>query len=256
MQAQPCHLGGLGVLVTRPAHQADALCELIERAHGRPIRFPALEITPSADAEAARAILAAPNDLLVFVSANAAEHGFALLPDSLPAALDIAAVGRATAAKLEALGLEPTLVPETGFDSEALLELPELAAPHGRRVVIVRGNDGRSLLGDTLRERGAEVAYAEVYRRGIPRRSPDNLLRGWARMVDVVTASSNAVLDNLFTMLGDDGAERVRNTPLVVVSRRMADHARELRCRDLHLAASAHDTDVLAALCALRSGYG
>ena len=49
-----CHLHGLSILVTRPAHQADALCELIETAHGRPIRFPAMEIVAAEDTGLAR----------------------------------------------------------------------------------------------------------------------------------------------------------------------------------------------------------
>jgi uroporphyrinogen-III synthase len=246
----------MGVLVTRPAHQADPLCELIEAAHGRPIRFPTLEIVATPDPGAARAVLAEPCDLLVFVSANAAERGFDLLPEELPAAMEVAAVGRATAARLAELGLEPSLVPDAGFDSESLLALPGLQDLHGRRVVVVRGNEGRPLLGDTLRERGATVVYAEVYQRRVPKRSPANLLHGWTSLVDAVTATSNTVLDNLFSLVGEQGAPLVRGTPLVVVSRRMAEHARGLGCRGIHLAASAHDEDLLAALCKVETRYG
>jgi uroporphyrinogen-III synthase len=252
----PCHLGGLGVLVTRPAHQADALCELIEQAHGRPIRFPTLEILPAADPAAARAALRGPCDLLVFVSANAVEHAYPLLPDDLPADLPIAAVGAATAQRLVECGLEPTLVPAHRFDSEGLLALPALQDLHGRTVVIVRGNEGRTTLGETLSARGATVVYAEVYRRSRPQRDPRNLLQGWDRMVDVVTVSSVAGLDNLFRMLGDPGTALLQRTPLVVVSPRLADRARAHGCHKVHVAASALDQAVLDSLCRLAEHSG
>ena len=256
MTAPPCHLRGLGVLVTRPAHQADALCERIEQAHGRPIRLPTLEILPAADPMAAREVLCAPCDLLIFVSANAVDHAYGLLPDTLPADLPIAAVGRATADRLSELGLDPTLVPAQRYDSEGLLALPELQQLSGRRVVIVRGNEGRTTLGDTLAARGANVVYAEVYRRVMPQRDPRNLLAGWDRLVDVVTATSNTGLDNLFAMLGGAGRGLLQRTPLLVVSDRMAAHARGLGCERVSVAASALDADMLDSLCRLAEHSG
>ena len=91
--AAPCNLGGLSVLVTRPMHQADKLCALIEAAHGRPIRFPALEIVGPVDKTTTRdALLAARRcDLLIFVSTNAVDYAYPLLPDQLPADVGIRA---------------------------------------------------------------------------------------------------------------------------------------------------------------------
>jgi uroporphyrinogen-III synthase len=245
----PCHLGGLSILVTRPAHQADQLCEMIEQAHGRPIRFPALEIRGTSDPESARAALGAPCDILVFVSSNAVDQGYGLLPDTLPGDLEIAAVGRATARRLGQIGLEPTLLPADRFDSEGLLELPQLNQVTGKRILIVRGNDGREKLAETLAARGAQVRYAEVYERVIPQRSARNLVQNWHHMVDVVTATSNAILNNLFTLLGESGSELLRAAPLIVCSARMAEHAVRRGCDQIHVAASAMDEDLLAALC-------
>ncbi|MGB5466484.1 MAG: uroporphyrinogen-III synthase [Sedimenticolaceae bacterium] len=252
--AAPRNLDGLSVLVTRPVHQADKLCALIEAAHGRPIRFPALEILGPADKVATRAALAAARwcDLLIFVSTNAVDYAFPLMPDQLPVDVGIAAVGGATAQALDKVGLAPTLVPER-MDSEGLLALPGLQHVQGKSVLILRGNGGREHLADALLERGAEVVQVEVYRRQTPKRkaAAANLVQNWEQLVDVVSASSNAILDNLFAMLGETGASLLRRTPLVVVSQRMAAHAVECGCEIVHVANSARDEDVLVALCAL-----
>jgi len=252
--AAPCNLDGLSVLVTRPVHQADKLCALIEAAHGRPIRFPALEILGPADKVAARDALAAARrcDLLIFVSTNAVDYAYPLLPDQLPADVGIAAIGQATAQALDRLGLAPTLVPER-MDSEGLLALPGLQNIQGRSVLVLRGNGGREHLADTLRERGAEVVQVEVYRRQTPQRkaAAANLVQNWEQLVDVVLASSNAILDNLFVMLGETGVSKLTVTPLVAVSQRMAAHAVERGCGIVHVANSARDEDVLVALCEL-----
>lgn len=248
-----CHLKGLSVLVTRPEHQADALCELIEQAHGRPVRFPAMEISATKQPDAAKACLeqATRADLMIFVSRNAVEYAFPLLPDALPADIDIAAVGKATAEALHKFGLDPTLVPDSRFDSEGLLALEALSDMHNKRVILIRGNGGRALLEQELGKRGAEVLIAEVYQRLLPDRNPANLISGWPHMVDAVTVTSNEMLDNLFAMLGDRGSELLRQTPLVVISDRMAEHARGLGCKTVVSASSASNQELLKALCTL-----
>ncbi|WP_456406157.1 uroporphyrinogen-III synthase [Thiolapillus sp.] len=246
-----CHLRGLSVLVTRPADQADKLCEMIEAAHGRPLRFPAMEIVATDDPRQARQLLhtIAPGNLLIFVSVNAVKHAFPLLPDELPLDLQIAAIGEATAAALEERGLPATLAPERRFDSEGLLALEALADMQNRKVIIVRGKGGRELLKQELEKRGAQVVYAEVYARRQPARSADNLVRGWNQMVGAVTVTSSEMLDNLLQMLGEDGAALLRSTPLVVLSERTAEHAFGLGCRKVWVTDVAGDRGILQALC-------
>ena len=250
-------LHGAGVLVTRPARQAEPLCRAIEAAGGRPIRFPVLEIRDPPDAAAAHALLAdaAQFDLLLFVSANAVERATPWLPVRVDA--KIAAVGEATARALEAAGLAPSLVPAGRFDSEGLLALPALQAVAGWRVLIVRGTGGRTLLADTLAARGATVRHAEVYRRALPDVDPAPLLRDWERRVHLVVATSNDVLDNLLALLGEAGACKALATPLVVVSERMATHARSAGFGCVVVADGAGDAaivDALADACAHSPG--
>jgi uroporphyrinogen-III synthase len=246
----PCNLGGLNVLVTRPAEQAAEFAEKVSAVHGRPVSFPTLEVLGPPDKQAARARLAGLRsvDVLVFVSANAVRYAFPMMPDDIPLDLQVAAVGAATARALEEIGLDPTLVPER-MDSEGLLALPQLQSVEGQHILIVRGNGGRETLRETLQARGAQVDYVEVYRRRIPERNPANLIRNWDRLVDVVTATSAQILDNLFTLLGEEGVPLLQATPLIVPSRRIAEHAAQRGCERVLVADSAMDEDMLRALC-------
>ena len=139
------------------------------------------------------------------------------------------------------------------MDSEGLLAMPALQQVEGRQVHLVCGNGGRELLQDTLAQRGAHVSRIEVYRRLVPERraAVANLVNGWSMLVDVVVATSNAILDNLLTMLGPEAAGRVQRTPLVVVSERMAAHAADLGCETVRVADSAGEQDLLRCLCGL-----
>ncbi len=244
-----CDLEGRGVLITRAAHQATGLIGLVESHNGRAIPFPALGIGPSRNVETARAWLAQAWELVVFISPNAVAFAVELLREAPLQAVHIAAVGAATAQALQAAGSPADLLPQGRFDSEGLLALPQLQQIEGRRVLIVRGEGGRPLLGDTLRARGAKVEYAEVYRRLRPEVDPAPLLQRWSAEVDVVTATSAEVLDNLLAMLGRQGQELLLKTPLLVISERMAQRAGELGFDRLLQASGADDAAVLAALC-------
>jgi uroporphyrinogen-III synthase len=249
----PCDLAGTGVLVTRPVAQVDGLCRLIETAGGRPIRFPAVAIEPAADPSRPRHLLCKPWDLIIYISRNAVECSLPLHPNrQLPAGSRIAAIGRATAKALADAGRVPDLLPADRSDSEALLALPELADLGGKRVLIVRGTGGRPVLGDTLMARGAELAYAEVYRRALPRLDPAPLLARWRRDVQVVTATSGEILDNLLRLIGGAGGrDLLVATPLVVVSERTAGTARGLGFARIELARRASDEAIVEALCGL-----
>ena len=247
----PADLAGRGVLVTRPAGQAEPLCRLIESAGGRAIRFPTIAIEPTNDPEA-RALLGESWDLLYFVSPNAVEQALALVADGAwPRVERVAAVGRGTARALTAAGRAPDLVPNDRYESEALLEMPELADMRGRRVLIVRGEGGRALFAQTMTERGAEVRFAEVYRRVRPSVDVAPLLARWCEEVDFVMATSDEVLLNLAELLGQEGRAPLLATPLVVIAERTAQTARDLGFQTIRVAERADDESIVRALIAL-----
>lgn len=252
MPTSDAELAGIGVLVTRAAHQSAPLCELIRSHGGEPITFPALEICGPENPELTRSQLDRLDHfgLAIFISPNAVNHGLAALEDKAQLnGLKIATVGKSTARTLEQAGLAVDIAPTSRFDSEALLERPELQQVKGLQIIIFRGNGGRTLLGDTLQQRGAAVTYAEVYRRACPAADPAGLLNSWPTKVQIVTTTSIDILNNLVTLLGRKGVDKLRNTPLLVVSRRMQSAAQKLGCRNIILAQRADDPSIVEALC-------
>lgn len=247
-------LAGVGVLVTRPAHQAEALCRLIEAAGGRPIQFPALEILDVDDTGPLLALIDRLDafDIAIFISPNAVNKALNLIRGRrpLPPTLRLAAVGKGSAKALTANGLKPDIYPASRFDSEALLELPAMQDVSGKKIAIFRGDGGRELIAETLRNRGAEVEYAECYRRAAPKGDIGSLLKRWARgEVNIVTVTSTETLRNLFDMVGQLGRQWLQKAPVVVVSVRAAELARELGCKVEPIVASqASDEAILQAI--------
>jgi uroporphyrinogen-III synthase len=228
-------LAGRCIVVTRPAGQNERLAQMIRAEGGEPIVFPVLEIL---DLEDTRGLVAAADrlddyDLAVFISPNAVDKALnvILARRAWPRRLRAATIGRASEKALARYGVTDVIAPSGRFDSEALLALPQLDDVRGWRVVVFRGDGGRELLGDTLRERGATVDYIECYRRVRPNADVEPLLKRWGRgEVDAVTVSSSEGLRNLYDMLGKLGQAWLKRTPLLAPHARIAENARALGC--------------------------
>jgi uroporphyrinogen-III synthase len=247
-------LAGRGIVITRPVEQAGALAALVEAAGARALLYPATGIeNPTDPAPALRALGALESfDLAVFVSPTAVRRAFGMMPKGRPwpGGVLSAAVGPGTARELARHGVRGALVPQSGADSEALLALPEITRLSAKRVVIFRGEGGRELLGETLKARGAQVEYAECYRRVRPRTDIGPLLAAWDEAaVHAVTVSSAGGLANLFAMLGEAGAAQLRRTPLFAAHQRVADAARRHGVAEVLLAGTS-DEEMLARLVA------
>ncbi len=226
-------LAGRHVVVTRPAGQAAHFATALSEAGAIPVRFPVLEIRdiedPAALLEAA--IRLDSFDIAVFVSPNAIQRALAVIlaRRAWPASLRVVTIGKSSERELARHGIHDVISPPLRFDSEALLELPELIDVAGKRVIIFRGDGGRELLGDTLIARGARIEYLSCYRRGKPQTDPAPLLKLWEQgRLDAVTLTSSEGLRNFFDMVGRLGQAWLRKTPAFVPHARIAEQARVL----------------------------
>ena len=243
-------LSGVRVLVTRPMHQAENLCRLIEEHGGEAIRLPTIEIVACTDLPQRISALKSPEPFhwLIFISANAVNFALPAISGKIARFTHarIAAIGRATANALASAGLAIDLLPEQGFDSEALLAMPQMQCVNGQRILIVRGVGGREDLANTLRNRGAEVDYLEVYRRLIPDLDCSPVITPLLRDgLDVITVTSIEALQNLLIMLGEQYHNPLTALPLVAISDRIARVASESGFKRIFVAAGPADTSIL-----------
>ena len=244
----------IGVLVTRPIHQSSHFNELLNQAGARVISCPSIGIEPVAGTKALMSKLQQLSHyhILIFISANAVNYALKLLAPEQIKPSTIAAIGQSTQDALRAHGVQTSLQPESGFTSEHLLELEALqqSAINGKKILIFRGEGGRELLAQSLTNRGAQVDYAEVYRRTIPGTDIRPILDKWIKgEVDLVTVTSNQGLENLYHMLGTQGLDYLNRTPLIVPGKRCDSFARSKgHTETIIIASSALDKDMFQAV--------
>jgi uroporphyrinogen-III synthase len=200
------------ILITRAPHQSSPLADALRAAGLEPILIPTIEIAPPTSFAALDAALAHLDRFhwLVFTSANAVEafHQRSTGPWALGSGpCKIAAIGPATANALQVIGITPDLIP-----SQAVAEsFAEALLPHataGTHFLLVRAEQARDLLPDSLRAAGAEVTIAPAYRTVIPTASAQqirDLFHSPSTWPDAIAFTSGSTVTNLLALLESTG---------------------------------------------------
>lgn len=243
----------LRIIVTRPEGQQQALMAAIaaDFPQFEAVHQPLIEIVPIADDKQAsllrqRMLNIDHYQAVIAISKNAAQSGLQWLDTywpQPPEAIRWYAVGPTTADELKT-ELHPVQIPEQHYDSEGLLQLASLQQVQDEKILIWRGLGGRETLANVLRQRGAQVDYAELYeRRQIPYSSQQ-----WQTLLQqpaLLLLSSGQGLDIIEQQV-DNLAAQV--TAILVPSERVAEKARAKGYPQVLVATSARDQDVLAQL--------
>ncbi|MBS9404686.1 uroporphyrinogen-III synthase [Halomonas sp. TRM85114] len=222
----------LPVLVCRPGDRGEVLAASIEASGYRVARLTAMQLEPLAETPLMRRTWMDIDHFakVVVISPFAAERLAEALDrywPQLPIGIAYYAVGAATAGVLhERLGVRAHLPPvQAGEDtSEALLRLASLNRVEAQRVLLVAGEGGRTLIAETLAERGARLTRLAVYRRGL--RTPSLLMqqRLMSGEYRALVVSSGEILEHLARWCG----EAAFHQPLIVSSSRLATLAGKL----------------------------
>ncbi|MGI8772337.1 MAG: uroporphyrinogen-III synthase [Acidobacteriaceae bacterium] len=208
-------LAGRRIVVTRARAQGGSLIEKLEALGAEVLLLPAIEIVPPASFAPLDAALLQLHayDWLVVTSANAVRvlrERMRVL--GIAAAgwghVKCAAVGPATRAALEELGLRVTAMPEH-YVAEALAETLR-GRVNGKRVLLVRASVARDVVPEALRGKGARVEIVEAYRTVMPQGAgaAARALFTGGHVPDAVTFMSASAVTNVCRLLRDAGVAR------------------------------------------------
>lgn len=238
------------LIVTRPADQADQLIAGLQAMGHDVLHMPLMDIRPIADDDSRQALVARRcfldldyYHMVITISANASRLGLEWLDNYWPQApvgIQWFGVGPASIAPLREAALDAQC-PAHQFDSEGLLALPELHAVQHQKVLIWRGLGGRETLAEVLRQRGAQVDYAELYERQALTYSTGQ----WSEALEGrpwLLLSSGQALDIVMRQVPDLPA---RVSGLLLPSERVATQARDMGFALVLVPASAGDQDTL-----------
>ena len=155
----------LNILVTRPEQKGRLLAKALQEEGFKSCFFSLFSYHACSNIKInkeCKSLLTSNNQaIVIFVSVAAVEYANKLVACENWQYQQIFAVGQATKKALEDLLL--TVISPIEQNSEGLLALPLLHDVVDKNVVIIRGDEGRELLYQTLTQRGAKVSYGQSY---------------------------------------------------------------------------------------------
>lgn len=252
-------LEGLSVVITRPEAQGQRWQMQLQSLGAETFLLPVMQIAAVESTSQQQAIQNIATCLdqfqkIIFISQNAVTAARAVFP-KLPSNGIVYAVGKATAAALRDWGASAVEGDET-MNSESLLALSSLqsAQVEGEKILICRGVGGRTLLADTLRQRGAKIECCELYRRLAHPDGPKNLRQLLAKTSNqtalapsastpLVSAHSGESVELLAQLLeqGGESAQALKHWPLLLPGTRVAAIAQQLGFNQVICAVNASD---------------
>ena len=176
------------VLNTRPAHQADALTQLLQHHNISVIEFPTIAVALNPHPEALQHHLShlARFDKVILVSANAAN---AVKPYWSTYRGDVFCIGSSTAAATASFHAE-TITPNQ-FSAKGLLEHPKLQRLSTEKILILCGTNHNRLLSETLKKRGADVTLGFCYSASVPTTiSPAAIRQVTTHTIDIIISTT------------------------------------------------------------------
>ena len=253
-------LAGRRIGVTRAETQLGAARRLFEAAGAEVVDLPALVVGPPDEWGPLDDALAELEHFhwLVFSSGNgveAVEQRLKRLGSCLahrPKSLKIAAVGRKTAAQLEALGAPADFIPPA-FVADSLLEhFP--TSGWGLRLLLPRvQSGGRTLLAEAFADAGARVVEVAAYETRCPAGLPTAAVAALEQQrLDAITFSSGKTVSHTCQMLeaayGPGWQEKLAAVAVVSIGPQTSQRCHQLLGR-VDEEANPHDLEGLVQAC-------
>lgn len=214
-------LAGKRVLITREREQASSFAQVLEAAGAEVVEFPTITFVPPESWAPLDAAIGRLREYqwVIFTSANGVRFFWERLQRAGRDVRDlfgitVCAIGPATAASLQTLGVRADIVP-TEFRAEALVEAVAAAVGaeglQGSRVLLTRAAEAREVIPEELTRRGAQVDVVPAYRTVKSAQDPEEL-RAMLRdgKIHAVTFTSSSTVRHFLDLVGEETRELLK----------------------------------------------
>ena len=164
----------------------------------------------------------------IFISPNAVTYFFKHVSQyDWPTTIQTYAIGHGTKQTLQQLGITNIITPSQA-DSEHLLSLETLQHVHQANILLIKGQGGRTLIQQTLCQRGAQIIPIVVYQRNLPTFEPAYINSLWHHdAFDMILITNETALKHLFSLFNKQAIPWLCQKPCLVISERLAKAARK-----------------------------
>lgn len=234
------------VLLTRPLEASRQLADQLGVTGLTAIVMPLYSFSARKPSDEFRSVWSAVKQrrLAVFTSPRAVRFGLPHIPRDGLENLEFAAIGSATRASLEKAGHQVHLQSPTGYTSEDLLQVAELAVEPGEAIIFCAPG-GREVMAQGLFELGWKVVRAMVYERVPLQPGPDqvNTLLDCEDLLSIWTSVS--ALDLACEQLPAAVWDKVLHAPALVISDRIQHYLQQLGAARIELADGPGNAELL-----------
>ena len=229
------------VLIIRPEGKCENTVKTFRENGIDAVGLPLIRIQPVEHpcAQLQKTLLSdTPPNVAIFTSTYAAQFVTeSMQAHNWPKQMAVIAVGQSTASALSSTNT-PITIPEQST-SEGLLELKDLQDVSNKRIAVVKGKGGRTLLTTSLNERNAIVENFDCYER-LPNIAVVEKIRHYEDQVSCVVATSGELISLASKHLHPNWYRK----PWVVVSERTAEVARNNGINNIVVSPSARNDDL------------
>lgn len=234
-------LSGKRILLLSPDSTQREGINRIKAQGGMGFSFSTIDIEPvsfDVASNAASLELLATCDIVIWTSQQAVHH----LPEAWWPALEqrhahMICIGPTTGAALQSMGFYNAYTFPQGSTSETMLASNSLQQDiiRRKRVVVMSGEGGRTVLSDALKSRDAIVHKLAVYRRVLPKKPKLTLQQLMAWKINTLYVTSAEALDNLMLLTEVSAYPHLKSITIFALSHRLKARASMLGFKDLQV---------------------
>lgn len=237
------------ILITRPSPSGDDLTKALNEQNLPAFHTPMIDFSDGRDTHMAQQMLSQLPEGSIVIALSQQVMRCLSKNAHYPNNVTYLAIGKTTAMQLHSFVNQSVIYPSPDEISEALLALPELDNVKGKTILILRGNRGRQILVDTLKNRGANIIVCECYQRHFINYDAKKLLLTWKNHhINSIVITSQEILQRLYDLTPEQEKHWLLSRHVIVISQRLAQCAQLLGWQHITVAQSAQQQALIEAI--------